>query len=185
SISTSVSILVNAPSNTPPTIAITTPIDGATFTAPTNILLTAVATDSDGIAKVEFFQGSTKVGEATSSPYNVTWSIAAVGNYTLTAKATDNLGVTATSGPVDVVVKTAGNLPSLSIGDQAVTEGNSGTVPAVFSVILSAPSSLSVTVDYSTASDTAVAGSDFVATTSGRLTFAPGETNKTITVAVI
>src|SRR4029450_7255361 len=67
SISTSVGILVNAPSNTPPTVAITTPIDGAPFTAPTNSLLTAVATDSDGsIAKVEFFQGNTKLGEATS-----------------------------------------------------------------------------------------------------------------------
>src|SRR6185369_592727 len=73
--------------------------------------------------------------------------------------------------------------PALSISDAAVTEGDSGTVPAVFRVSLSAVSSLAVTVDYSTASDTALAGSDFVAT-SGRLTFAPGETNQTISVEV-
>ena len=73
--------------------------------------------------------------------------------------------------------------PTISIGDVTVTEGNSGTTNATFNVILSAPSALQVAVNYATADGTATAGSDYQAT-SGTLTFAPGETSKTITVLV-
>lgn len=75
-------------------------------------------------------------------------------------------------------------LPSLSISDTAVTEGNSGTTDAVFTVRLSSPSSQLVAVEYSTADGTAIAGIDYVAVTSGKLTFNPGDTNQTITIAV-
>jgi hypothetical protein len=51
------------------------------------------------------------LGEASASPYGFAWSNVTSGNYTVTAKATDNLGATAISSPVDVVVKQAGNLP--------------------------------------------------------------------------
>src|SRR5262249_4464561 len=77
-----------------------------------------------------------------------------------------------------------GDLPSLSLGDVTVAEGNAGTTNAVFTVTLSAPSTVPVTVSYATADGTAKASdSDYVAT-SGTLTFAPGETCKTITVQV-
>lgn len=74
--------------------------------------------------------------------------------------------------------------PSLSINDVAVTEGNSGTTNAVFTVTLSAASSVSVTVDYFTADGTATANSDYQPQTS-TLLFAPGVTTRTITVPVI
>ncbi len=73
--------------------------------------------------------------------------------------------------------------PSLSVGDARVTEGNSGTTNATFTITLSAPSSTDVTVRYASADGTATAGSDYTAT-SGTVTFAPGETTKTVTVAV-
>ena len=74
--------------------------------------------------------------------------------------------------------------PSISIADApAVTEGNAGTVAATFTVTLSAASDQTVTVDYATADGSATAGSDYQAA-SGTLTFAPGETSKTITVLV-
>jgi Calx-beta domain/FG-GAP-like repeat len=73
--------------------------------------------------------------------------------------------------------------PSVSINDASVTEGNAGTVNATFTVTLSAAYGQPVTVNYSTANNTAIAGSDFQ-TASGTLTFAPGETSKTITVLV-
>jgi Calx-beta domain len=65
-----------------------------------------------------------------------------------------------------------------------VTEGNTGTVNATFTVSLSAASSQTVTVHYATADGSATtAGGDYQAT-SGTLTFAPGETRQTITVPV-
>src|SRR3989442_7796277 len=74
-------------------------------------------------------------------------------------------------------------VPSLSINDVTVTEGNSGTTDAVFNVSLSAPSGQSITVNYATADGTALSRSDYIAG-SGTLTFAPGVTSQTITVAV-
>jgi hypothetical protein len=73
--------------------------------------------------------------------------------------------------------------PSLSISDVTVTEGNTGTVSAVFTVNLSAASDRTVTVTYSTSADTATAGSDYTAT-SGTLTFDPGVTSQTVAVVV-
>jgi uncharacterized repeat protein (TIGR01451 family) len=74
-------------------------------------------------------------------------------------------------------------LPVLSVGDATLVEGNIGTSNAVFTVALSAPSGRTVTVNYSTANDTALAGSDY-APKSGLLTFNVGETNKVIIVPV-
>ncbi|MEB3189974.1 MAG: Calx-beta domain-containing protein [Snowella sp.] len=74
--------------------------------------------------------------------------------------------------------------PSISINDVSVTEGNTGTTNAVFTVSLSNASTSNVTVNYATANDTAIAGSDYTALASTLLTFAPGETSKTVTVAV-
>jgi probable HAF family extracellular repeat protein len=74
--------------------------------------------------------------------------------------------------------------PELAINNVSVTEGNSGTVYAVFTVTLSGHNTSPVTVNYATADGSATAGSDYQST-SGTLTFAPGETSKTITVQVI
>ena len=68
--------------------------------------------------------------------------------------------------------------PSLSIADTDQAENAS---PAVFTVTLSAASGRTVTVDYTTTSGTATAGTDFT-TTAGTLTFAPGTTSRTISV---
>jgi len=82
------------------------------------------------------------------------------------------------------------NVPLVSISDATVTEGDVGTTPAVFTVTLSKPSSNVVTVNYSTGSGLdynggdAQPGVDYVST-SGTLTFLPGETSKTISVQVI
>src|SRR5436309_6619264 len=74
-------------------------------------------------------------------------------------------------------------VPSLAINDVAVTEGNSGTVNAVFTVSLSPASGQTVTVNYATADGTATAGADYVAA-SGTLTFPPGSATQTIIVSV-
>ena len=74
--------------------------------------------------------------------------------------------------------------PNLSIGDVTKTEGNSGTTTATFTVTLSPDSGRTVTVGWATANGTAQAGADYQAN-SGTLTFTPGQTTKTIDVAVI
>jgi probable HAF family extracellular repeat protein len=73
---------------------------------------------------------------------------------------------------------------TIGVGDApTVGEGNAGTRTATFTVTLSASSTQTITVAYAAGNDTATAGSDYQAA-SGTLTFAPGETSKTITVLV-
>ncbi|MCL4295970.1 MAG: hypothetical protein KJ077_09595 [Anaerolineae bacterium] len=73
--------------------------------------------------------------------------------------------------------------PVLNINDVSVTEGNGGTVSAVFSVTLTAVSGQTVTVNYSTADESALAPADYIAA-SGVLTFAPGVLTRPLTVMV-
>jgi urease beta subunit len=73
--------------------------------------------------------------------------------------------------------------PSFTIANVTVTEGNSGTVNAVFTPTLSAPSTNTVTLNYATAPGSATAPADYTST-SGTLTFNPGETTQQIVVLV-
>ena len=74
-------------------------------------------------------------------------------------------------------------LPALSVGDASLVEGNSGTKQMVFTVSLSQAATGPVTVNYATANGTATAGQDYVAK-SGTITFAAGETQKTVSVTI-
>ena len=102
--------------NNPPTVSLTGPAQNATFTAPATVPFTATASDSDGtITKVEFFQGSTKVGEDTTSPYTFNWTNVAAGSYVLSAKATDNSGAVTTSSTVNITVNPPNQPPTVSL----------------------------------------------------------------------
>jgi hypothetical protein len=72
---------------------------------------------------------------------------------------------------------------SISIGDLPAPEGNSGPTPFGFTVSLNPPSASTVSVQFTTASGTAIAGQDFVSA-SGTVIFAPGEIEKILTVNV-
>ncbi len=97
--------------NNPPIVSITTPTENATFAAPADVNLTASAYDFDGtISKVEFLEGTNKIGEALTSPYQFTWTNPPPRNYTLTARATDNGGASSLSTPVEIFVNGAGGL---------------------------------------------------------------------------
>ncbi|CCH93370.1 hypothetical protein MICCA_3020001 [Microcystis aeruginosa PCC 9432] len=97
-----------------------------------------------------------------------------------------NVSVLLNADPTATVTITDVSQPaiSLSINDVTVTEGNSGTTNAVFTVSLSSAASTVVSVDYATANGTATAGTDYTAIPPTTLTFNPGETSKTITVPV-
>jgi Calx-beta domain len=78
---------------------------------------------------------------------------------------------------------TAQQLPSISVRDALVDEGNSGTTQVTLVVALSGPASQSVSFTFATSNNTATAGSDYIAT-SGALTFAPGEVDKPVVVLI-
>src|SRR6266496_4368290 len=78
----------------------------------------------------------------------------------------------------------AASLPTIIISDASVTEGNSGTTNAVFTVNLNTPSAQTITVNYATADITATLADNDYQSASGTLTFDPGQTNRTITVVV-
>ena len=122
-----------APPNKLPTVTLTAPASGATFTAPATITLAANAADSDGtVVRVEFYQGGTLLGTRTSAPYSWTWGNVAAGSYALTAKAIDNNGGIRTSSAVSVTVS-GPKLLIASPANGAVVYGGSVTVSGSFS----------------------------------------------------
>ena len=149
------------------------------------------------------FSGNTAVGGLPGSddsyPYNSGWPGVAEGGGLSISRYNYNPAVYLDTFTVDHTINNSPDnivgpyfldaVPRLTIGDVSVLEGNTGTRAATFTVTLSAASSQPVTVAYATSNGTApyyyaLAGSDYQAA-SGTLTFAPGETSKTIAVPVI
>ena len=93
------------PAGAAPTVSITSPASGSGFNAPGTITIAANASDADGtVGKVEFFDGTTKLGEDLTPPYSYAWVNPPAGTFSLTAKATDNSGATTTSSAVIITV---------------------------------------------------------------------------------
>jgi chitodextrinase len=116
-----VSITVTS-SNSVPAVSITSPASNSSFTVGSTITIAASASDIDGsVTKVEFFNGTAKLGEDLTSPYSFAWAGVTAGSYSLTAKATDNLGATKTSTGISVTVAsgTTNNAPIVNITSPA------------------------------------------------------------------
>jgi hypothetical protein len=96
---------------TPTVSLVVTPSVGQRFVIPVSIVLTASASEVNGsIARVEFYNGDSYLGEVTAPPYTFTLNHPAAGTYSLTARAFDDQGASATSTAVQVTV-TAPPLP--------------------------------------------------------------------------
>jgi beta-glucanase (GH16 family) len=114
-------------SNVPPSVSITSPVDGTYKNPGDSIIITADAVDGDGdgtVTKVEFFDGDTLLSTDTVSPYSFTIVSAVEGTYVLTAVATDPNDATTTSDAVEVYVG-ASVLTSIDVSPAtaAVAEG--------------------------------------------------------------
>lgn len=90
--------------NTSPTVAITSPANGATPLAGTTFTISASASDASGVASVQFFVNGTLTCTDSVAPYTCGWAIPKTKRltYTLTAKATDAANNSATSAAVTV-----------------------------------------------------------------------------------
>ena len=91
---------------TPPTVGLTAPANNSTYTTLESVTLTANAADADGtVSKVEFYDGNTLLESDITSPYSYSWSGMSSGVHTITAVATDNVGLTTTSSAVTVTIQ--------------------------------------------------------------------------------
>ncbi len=103
-----VNVTVTPTVNNPPTISITSPVSSTSIAAGSDLPISVTAADSDGqVTKVEYFAGSTKLGESAASPFGFIWRNVPAGSYVLTAVATDNGGATTTSAAVNITAATS------------------------------------------------------------------------------
>lgn len=157
---------------------------------PSSSPVTVQFATSDGTAAAGSDYAAT-MGTLTFTPGQTSQSITVLVNGDLVTEPDETFTVGLTS-PVNATLGTGtatgtivndDAVPSVSINNVSVTEGNSGGTAAVFGVSLTGPSSSPVTVTFATADGTAQAGSDYQAS-NGALTFAPGEVGKSIVVVV-
>ena len=105
----SVNVTVGNADTVAPVVSITAPANGTSVASGVVVPMTARATDNIAISKVEFYRGSTLIGTQTSGPnsdFNLSWDTTGVatGTYSLTAKAYDTAGNTATSSAVNITL---------------------------------------------------------------------------------
>lgn len=156
--------------NQPPSVSLTSPANGGSYSTGANIAVSANASDSDGsIAQVEFFRGTVSLGVDTSSPYSVTWSNASAGSHAFKAVATDNQGASTTSATATITV----TVPS--------TDTTPPSVPGGLSSPSQTSSSISLTWNASTdnSGGSGVAGYDVYQ--GGSLVGSPTATSYTAT----
>ncbi len=117
---------------TPPTVALAS--TATTVTAAGTLTLTATASDNVGVARVEFYDGSTLLGTDASSPYTQGVALTSTNNGThaFTARAYDAAGNVATSAAVSVAVNIPASTdttpPTVSLASSATTVTAAGTL---------------------------------------------------------
>jgi peptidoglycan/xylan/chitin deacetylase (PgdA/CDA1 family) len=162
------------------------------LSAPSGKTITVGYTTSDGTATAGADYDATS-GTLTFSPGQTsrTVSVPVRGDAldepdeTFTVRLRDPSRTTIARSTATVTIVDDDPAPSLHVDDATVTEGAAGTVTTVaVPVRLSAPSGRTITVAYRTADGTAMAGQDHLAAT-GTLTFAPGQTRRTVTVTIL
>jgi hypothetical protein len=99
--------------NQPPTVKLTAPAGGSTFTALGDIVISAQASDPENrLARVDLYAGTTRIASLTAPPFSGTWKSVAAGSYSLKAVASDLEGATTTSASVAISVVAAGTVPT-------------------------------------------------------------------------
>ncbi len=119
------------PPNTPPIVALTMPVDGAQVASGALVSLSASASDPDGtVVKVEFLVNGSKIGEALSAPFTLTWTAGPAGSYSLAARAIDNDGAATVSAGVGITVT---DVVGTTVTLQQGSDGYLGTTDTLLS----------------------------------------------------
>ena len=125
-----ITITDNGSSTPTVSVTITNPDEGQSFTAPASITISATASVSEGsITKVEFYNGTTKLGEDATSPYSYSWTNVSAGNYSLKAKAIDGEGNSAINSVTITVMAPSNTSPTVNITNP--DPGQSFTAPCI------------------------------------------------------
>ncbi len=126
------------PVNLPPTVSLTAPASGASYTAPATVAITASAADTDGtVARVVFYNGPTVISTDTTAPYAASLAGLAAGTYALTAVAFDDDGASTTSAARTVQVGATANTPP-TVSLTAPATGASYTASATVAITATA-----------------------------------------------
>lgn len=127
-----ISVTPTVPDNTKPTVTLSSTDDSVTGAG--SVTLSADASDDVAVSKVEFYEGSSKLGEAASAPYSLELFFTAAdnGNHSYTAKAFDTSGNEAESNAVDVNVNIQASgdttAPTVSVSSNQSTVTSAGSV---------------------------------------------------------
>jgi CSLREA domain-containing protein len=182
-----------------PTSGLSTTEAGGTATFTVKLSTVPTANVTIGLSSNNPLEGTVSPPSLTFTPANATTAqtVTVTGAADTTADGNQNYSIVtaaATStdpaynglNPADVAVVNldAGAVPTLSVAPAEVIEGTGAAVAMTFTVTLSPASTQTIVVPWSTQNGTAQAGSDFVET-AGSVTFAPGDTSKSISIQVI
>lgn len=117
--SNSVTITVLPVSNQlPPTVTLISPKNNTSYTVGDDVTMTATASDSDGnVVRVDFWEGSSKIGSDYTAPYEFTWTQPAAGSYAITAVAVDNTALKTTTSVSNITVVGQSIDPVVSINN--------------------------------------------------------------------
>ena len=185
----------NAPSATVEDISVSEDGSEAVFTItldnPSSKEISIDYSTADGTA-IEGEDYEAVTGTITFAPGETTKTIAVAllgdsideFNESFTLNLDNPTNVVVTDSQATVTLSDDDNAPNVSVADVTITEGDDGTTNASFTISLDNASGKEIDINYSTADGTAIAGTDYIAT-EGKVTFAPGETTKTVEVAVL
>ena len=161
--------------------------------AKNNISVDWATADGTAVAGSDYVASSGTATFTLAGPKSQTITIPVIGDLLDEANEMFTVNLTNAQPPAIADITTAtgtGTItdndpsPSVVINDVSLTEGNIGSTNADFTVTLSAPSGRNLTVNYATANVTATQPADYT-TTSGTLTFTPGQVTKTVSVPVV
>lgn len=118
-------VVIGAP-NSPPAVELTAPDDQSTFREPATMEISAVASDDNAVAQVNYYADAMPIGSSATPPYTVTWTDVPAGTYSLRAVAFDYNHTLAVSVARTILVTPGSGTYTAVFGpswnhDQAVT----------------------------------------------------------------